>query len=58
MSRVKPGGIEYKLSGVTADHLLKQRKGADLKMNPAEYLCKVINETYGLKEECISILLV
>lgn len=53
----KPGGIEYKMSGVIADNLLNSRKGEDKKMNPAEYLCKVVNEEYRLKEKCISILL-
>lgn len=53
----KPGGIEYKMSGVIADNLLNSRKGEDKKMNPAEYLCKVVNEEYRLKEKCVSILL-
>lgn len=54
----KPGGIEYKMSGITAKALLASRKGADAKMNPAEYLCKIIDEEYGLKEKCVSIMLI
>lgn len=47
--------IEYKMSAEMAKALLKARKGTDLKMHPQEYLCKIVNETFGLKNKCVKV---
>lgn len=41
--------FEYNMSYVMAKELLKNRKGNDAKMNPQDYLIKVVNEQFGLK---------
>ena len=46
------GGIEYEMTKTMAKELLNERKGAERNMHPQEYLCKVVNETFGLKGHC------
>lgn len=48
----KAGNIEYKMSDALARTLLKARKGEEIKMRPNDYLCKVVNEEFGLLGEC------
>ena len=53
----KAGSIEYKMSHEQAQTLLKARKGdEELRMHPQQYLCKVVNEQYGLIGNCIKVL--
>ena len=46
---------EYNMSAVLAKEILKNRKGEDKKLRPQQYLCKVVNETFGLKDICIKV---
>lgn len=49
--------IEYKMSQAMADFYLDGRKGDDKKMNPVPFLCKVVNETFGLKGNCVNVII-
>jgi hypothetical protein len=53
---MKTGYIEYKMPIEMAKALLKDRKGDDAKMRPNDYLCKIVNEQYGLKGYCINVI--
>ena len=44
----KSAYFEYKMPEELAKELLRSRDGLDKKMRPNEYLCKVVNEQYGL----------
>lgn len=46
------GHISYQMMENTAKILLKNRKGDDARMDPMEYLKKVVNEEYGLLYHC------
>ena len=35
---------------------LKYRKGSDLKMDANDFLCKVVNDNFGLKGRCVKVL--
>ena len=39
-----------------ARELLKARKGEEAKMRPNDYLCKVVNENFGLKGYCVKVI--
>lgn len=52
----KAGAIEYKMPERMAQAYLKMRKGDDAKRNPQEYLCKVVNEEFGLKGYCVKVI--
>lgn len=52
----KAGSIEYKMPEKMAQTYLKMRKGDDAKRNPQEYLCKVVNEEFGLKGYCVKVI--
>ena len=56
MEMTKAGTIEYKMPEQTARELLKMRKGDETKMTPNEYLCKVVNEQYGLLGCCVRVI--
>jgi len=49
--------IEYKMSYTLAKDLLSNRVGEDIKMNPKDYLIKVVNENFGLKGICVSVII-
>ena len=51
----KAGFCEYKMPRAMAQQLLKNRKGEDAKMRPNDFLCKVVNENFGLKEYCVKV---
>ena len=51
------GVIEYKMPKEIAKTLLMARKGDELKLHDKEYLCKVVNESYGLKNHCVNVIL-
>ena len=48
--------FEYKMSDQMAREMLKEREGNDFKMNPQDYLCKVVNETFGIKGTCVRVI--
>ena len=52
----KIGFVEYKMPDKMAKELLKTRTGDEMKMRPNEYLCKIINETFGLKGHCVNVI--
>ena len=52
----KAGCIEYKMPEQMARELLKTRKGEEQKMRPNDYLCKVVNENFGLKGHCVKVI--
>ena len=54
----KVGAIEYHMPTEVADDLLKNRKGADLKMAPQAFLCKYVDEQYGLMYRCVKVVLI
>lgn len=54
----KPGSIEYKMPKNMASSYLKTRKGDDSKLRPQDYLCKVVNEEFGLKNHCSRVIIV
>lgn len=49
------GTIEYRMSAEMAKSILKARKGAELKVHPQEYLCRYVNEKFGLKGHCVKV---
>lgn len=49
---MKSGYVEYTMSKTMAQELLKSRKAEEKKMKPNDYLCKVINEQFGLMGTC------
>lgn len=53
----KSGYIEYKMPTEMAKNILKTRKGTDQNMDPQAFLCKVVNEEYGLMGECVRVTL-
>ena len=48
--------FEYKMPEAMARELLKTRKGDDAKMRPNDYLCKVVNENFGLMYNCVRVI--
>lgn len=47
--------LEYNMSKTLADSILKDRKGADKKMDPQTYLIKYVNEQCNLKGVCVKV---
>ena len=56
MTNSKAGAIEYKMTELMAEELLKTRKGDEFKMTENEFLCKVVNETFGVKCNCVRVI--
>ena len=52
----KCGKIEYKMPEQMARELLKTRRDEELKMRPNDFLCKVVNENFGLKGLCVNVI--
>lgn len=50
------GGIEYEMSKEMAKQILATRKGTDQNVHPQEFLCRVVNEEFGLKGNCTRVL--
>lgn len=50
------GAVEYKMPVEMAKAYLKNRKGEDKKLRPIEYLCKVVNEEFGVKGHCVNVI--
>ena len=53
----KFGYIEYKMPKELAASILSTRKGTDKTMDPQAFLCKVVNEEFGLMGECTRVTL-
>ena len=53
---VKAGEIEYKMTRELAESYLKDRKGKDANSEAQEYLCKIVDEQFGLKAKCTRVL--
>ena len=52
----KAGYIEFKMPEKMMQDLLKTRRGDELKMQPKDFLCKVVNEDFGLKGYCVNVI--
>ena len=50
------GEIEYEMSKEMAKQILATRKGTDQNVHPQEFLCRVVNEEFGLKGNCTRVL--
>ena len=53
----RKGLIKYKMPATLAREYIKSRKGADTRMNQNDFLCKIVNEEYGLLGYCIEVIL-
>lgn len=49
------GPIEYEMPKLMAKEILNERKGMDKNMSTQAYLCKVVNETFGIKGYCVKV---
>lgn len=47
--------IEYEMPKEMAKILLAERKGGDRNMRPQDYLCKVVNEDFGILGNCVKV---
>lgn len=47
--------IEYSMPKEMAKEILATRKGENRNMNPQTFLCKVVNEEFGLKGNCTKV---
>lgn len=47
--------IEYKMPKLMASELLKTRKGLEQNMPPQKFLCMVVNEQFGIKGNCVRV---
>lgn len=48
-------GIEYEMPKEMAKQILATRKGTDQNVHPQEFLCRVVNEDFGLKGYCAKV---
>ena len=49
------GGIEYEMPKAYAKEILATRKGEERNMQPQAFLCKVVNEEFGLLGNCVKV---
>ena len=47
--------IEYEMPKEFAKQILATRKGTDQNMHPQAFLCKVVNEEFGIKGNCVKV---
>ena len=47
--------IEYEMPKAFAKEILATRKGEERNMQPQTFLCKVVNEEFGLLGNCIKV---
>ena len=52
------GDIEYEMNKEMAKQILATRKGVDQNVPPQEFLCRVVNEEFGIKGNCVRVLTV
>ena len=48
--------VEYKMPIITAKSLLKSRNYIEEKMHPNDFLCKIVNEQYGILGRCTKVI--
>ena len=51
----KCGGVEYTMTATLANHILKTHKGP--KKNQQDILCNYVNNQFGLKGQCVKVLI-
>ena len=51
--RIQPGNFAYEMNKTLAKEILATRKGTDQNMDPQAFLRKVVNESFGIKGNCI-----
>ena len=56
MTENKEYTVEYRMPVGVAKTLLVARKGEEKKMSPNDYLCKVVNECYGIKGHVVNVI--
>ena len=49
------GGIEYEMPKEMAKQILATRKGEERNIQPQVFLCKVVNEEFGLLGNCVKV---
>ena len=54
-NQMLPDEFEYNMSEQLAKEILATRKNAEKSMHPQVFLCKVVNETFGLRGHCVSV---
>ena len=52
----KAGFIEYKIPEAMAKAYLNERTAEEKKMRPNDFLCKIVNEGFGLKGYCTRVI--
>lgn len=52
----KAGFIEYKMPEAMAKAYLNERTAEEKKMRPNDFLCKIVNEEFGLKGYCTRVI--
>ena len=52
----KAGFIEYKMPEAMAKAYLNGRTAEEKKMRPNDFLCKIVNEEFGLKGYCTRVI--
>ena len=52
----KAGFIEYKMPEAMAKAYLNGRTVEEKKMRPNDFLCKIVNEGFGLKSYCARVI--
>lgn len=55
---MKCGEIHYKMPAAMAAEYLRRKKKAGDRSNNNEYLCKIVNENYGLLHNCTKVIIV
>ena len=55
MKEIKTMYYEYVMTKAMANDLLNNRTGDDKKMNPADYLIKVVNNEFGVLGICAKV---
>ena len=52
----KAGFIEYKMPEAMAKAYLNERTAEEKKMRPNDFLCKIVNDEFGLKGYCTRVI--
>ena len=54
-NQMLPGEFEYNMSEQLAKEIFATRKNGEKNMHPQVFLCKIVNETFGLRGQCVSV---
>ena len=49
-------GFEYRMSKAMVKTLMAKRKGTDANLSNQKYLCKCVDEEFGIKGHCVRVL--